>query len=383
MTSIYFFSNSHTAPGEISGGDKKFREIFRRVKVFGKVIITTKFGLDIYQKEAMKADYFLVSKQSKKKNVILTYIMSMANALSLNLKISRGDVLYSTSDFLPDVLPCFIYKLLNQNILWASNIYHIIPPPFQRKGEFVTNLVSFIAQKLSFQLIRRNSDLIFVLNNIIIKQLVDLGFSRDKLFVIGAGIDSAQIYQIPKAQNAEYDACFLGRLHPAKGIFDLIEIWALVVSKNQNARLAIIYAGTNDMYLALMNMIKERNLEANVFMLSLMGTDALSMVKTSKVFIFPSHEEGWGIAVCEAMACGLPVIAWNLPVYREIFPKGMLMIPYGNFERFAETTLKLLENSEFRNSMSKDALNISYQYSWDSVAEREITLIKRSIKMAK
>ena len=126
----------------------------------------------------------------------------------------------------------------------------------------------------------------------------------------------------------------------------------------------------------MLKRIKERNLEANVFMLPLTGDDALSMVKSCKIFIFPSHEEGWGIAICEAMACGLPVIAWNLPVYEEIFPQGMITVPSGNFKRFAEMTLKLLEDSELRHSMSKDALSIASQYSWDKVAGREMALIE-------
>jgi glycosyltransferase involved in cell wall biosynthesis len=383
MTKIYFFANSHFLPGNTStGGIKKFCEILRRVKGFKKVIITSKIGFDIYKKEEIEAKYFLVSKEEKEKNVILTYLINMTNALWLNLEISKGDVLYCTSDFLPDVLPAFVYKLRNWNTPWVANIYHVIPPPFQRDGRVVTNFTSFLAQRLSFQMIRRNSDLIFVLNSIIVKQLVELGFPKDRIYVTGAGVDLAHINQISKVEKAEYDACFLGRLHPVKGIFDLVDIWELVVSKKENARLAVIYAGTEDMTLALMKRIKERKLEANIFMLPLTGDDALSMVKSSKVFIFPSHEEGWGIAVCEAMACGLPVIAWNLPVYREIFPQGMITVPFGNFKRFAEMTLKLLEDSELRHSMSKDALGIASKYSWDKVAGREMALIE-SLKLQK
>ena len=377
MTKIYFFANAHYVPRATStGGIKKFLEILRRVKEFEKVIITSKIGFDIYIKEKIKAKYFLVSKAEKEKNVILTYLVNMTNSLGLNLDVSKGDVLYTTSDFLPDVLPAFVYKLRNWNTHWVANIYHIIPLPFQRDGHIGTNFLSFLAQRLSFQLIKRNSSLIFVLNSIIAQQLVELGFSKDRIYVTGAGVDLAHINKISKAEKAEYDACFLGRLHPVKGIFDLIEIWELVVSKKKNARLAIIYAGAEDLTLAMLKRIKERNLEANVFMLPLTGDDALSMVKSCKIFIFPSHEEGWGIAICEAMACGLPVIAWNLPVYEEIFPQGMITVPSGNFKRFAEMTLKLLEDSELRHSMSKDALSIASQYSWDKVAGREMALIE-------
>ena len=375
MEKIYFFANCHSSPGETSGGDKKFREILRRVKGFEKVIITSKFGFDIYKKEGIKAKYFLVSKEKKKKNIFLSYFIGMTNSLFLNLEISKGDILYSTSDFLPDVLPAFVYKLRNTNAKWVANIYHVIANPTQRRGPFVTNLVSFLTQRLSFQLIKRRSDLIFVLNKSIVEQLAKLGFPKNKICVTGAGINLAHINQIPKIKEAQYDACFLGRLHPAKGIFDLIEIWKLVVSKKESARLAIIYAGSKDLELALMKKIREENLEANVFMLPLTGDDALRVVKSSKIFVFPSHEEGWGIAICEAMACGLPVVAYDLPVFREIFKQGIITVPLNDIRRFSEEVIDLLEDDGKRFALSKKAEVQASKYDWDDVASRELLLM--------
>ena len=112
-------------------------------------------------------------------------------------------------------------------------------------------------------------DLIFVLNKGIVKQLVKLGFPENKIYVTGAGINFENINSIKNGRESLYDACFLGRLHPSKGIFDLVELWKLVVSKRGKGRLAIIYAGSKDLELALMKKIKEEKLEANILMLPL------------------------------------------------------------------------------------------------------------------
>lgn len=68
--------------------------------------------------------------------------------------------------------------------------------------------------------------------------------------------------------------------------------------------------------------------------------------RESKVFIHPSHEEGFGVAPLEAQACGLPVVAWNLPVYQEVFPKGMIKVEMGDIKRFADKVLDLLNNKK-------------------------------------
>jgi glycosyltransferase involved in cell wall biosynthesis len=295
--------------------------------------------------------------------------------------MKRLALVYSPSDFLWDSFPAFVWKLRSRNkkCKWVQAIFHLIPPPTQRGGLFITNLISFSAQRLSFNLIKRDADLIFVLNYMIKSQLVKLGFSKDRIYVIGAGINLSQIDEIQRAEGVNYDACFLARLHPTKGIFDLIEIWKLIVSKKKSASLAIIYVGSKDLESALARRIKEENLNSNVFMLPLTGKDALSVVKSSRVFVFPSHEEGWGIAIAEAMACGLPVVAYDLPVYREVFTQAIVTVPLNNITRFSDEVLSLLENDEKRHILAEKGRAQVSVYDWDSVAATEFSLMEKEL----
>jgi len=66
------------------------------------------------------------------------------------------------------------------------------------------------------------------------------------------------------------------------------------------------------------------------------------VLKSSKIFILPSYNESWALVVCEAMACGLPVVAYDLPVFEEVYKKGMILIPIGDIDKFAGAILKLL-----------------------------------------
>ncbi len=373
---IIFFFNSFVT---LSGGDIRLIEVAKRIHSFDKIVVTSPKGKRVCETNELDAKYLLTADKSDRlfKNVFLAYFIRTVHALFLKLRFSGQNILYSSSDFLPDVFPAFVLKSTNKNFKWVQEIYHLIPTPTRREGPFITNLLSFTAQRFSLNLIKRNADSIFVLNNLIRTQLVKLGFSENKIFVTGAGINFDTIGQVQPAEGTIYDACFLGRLHKSKGIFDLIEIWKLVTSKKKNAKLAVIYVGPKDLESAMIKKIQNTGLNSNVFMLPVTGNKALSVVKSSRVFVFTSHEEGWGIAIAEAMACGLPVVAYDLPVYREIFPQGMIRVPLNDIKRFSEETLNLLENDETRNILGKKGQTQVTIYDWSHVAARELSVMDR------
>jgi glycosyltransferase involved in cell wall biosynthesis len=72
------------------------------------------------------------------------------------------------------------------------------------------------------------------------------------------------------------------------------------------------------------------------------------ILSRSKLFVFPSVEEGWGIAVAEALAVGTPVVAYDLPVYRSVFGEQLHPVPLkdvGNLVHVVERLLNKYETS--------------------------------------
>jgi glycosyltransferase involved in cell wall biosynthesis len=370
---VYCFFNSFFG---VAGGEIRFAEIFKRTPYFDKIIITPALGEQFLCEKGLHASYVQTTKEGKLSNVMLTYLKRIISVFNSKIIINDDDIIYTTSDFLPDTLPALYFSMKNKKTKWVANIYHIIPPPIQRGGPFIRNFVSFITQRISLQFIKYNSDLIFVLNNGIVEQLVKSGFQRDRIHVIGAGINLTHIHNIPQ-DKVKYDACFLGRLHSSKGIFDLIDIWKTVVSKNNLAKLAIIYTGQSEIESTLIKKLKKENLNNNISMLPLTGDKAMHSVKCSKIFIFPSHEEGWGIAMCEAMACGLPVVAYDLPVYREIFTQGVITVKLKDIQRFSEVITDLLNNEQKRVTLGKEAEVQASKYDWSDVASKERIYIEK------
>ncbi len=359
------FINAYTEG--MSGGDLRFIEVTKRINDFEKIVITSSSGRKTCEARGLSAGYLITTKEERFRNVFFTYILRMIKAVFLKSAIQNKDILYSSSDFFPDVFPALIWKLKNRKVIWIQLIFHLIPSD---------RLISHYAQKFSFFFIKRFADLVIVDNCLLKEELVTQGFDAKDIEVNPPGINTGYFKDIKSVKEKSYDACFLGRLHPSKGIFDLIDIWKLVLKKNQNAKLAIIGGGNERLEDELKKKIMDANLEHHIAIMGHLEDDkAFGIVKSSKVFISPSHEEGFGIAILEGMACGLPVVAWDLPVYREVFPKGIIRVPTGNIEEFAGSILNLLEDSEFYLKISKEARATSLRYDWNKIVKRELELI--------
>jgi len=352
----------------VSGGDVAFIEIFRRLNHYKKIVVTSLLGKRLCESKGLYVDYLITTKEQNFKNIILTYIKRILKALLLKIDISEGDILYSTSDFLPDVTPAFVRKISKRKVRWVQRIFHLIPS---------NRIIPHYVQKISFLFIKNFADLIIVDNNILKKELIVKGFPKEKIVVSYLGVNIKYLQNFEECLKKTYDAVFLGRLHPSKGIFDLIKIWKSVIKTKPEFKLAVIGSGDVKIVEKFKMEIIRGKLQNNIFLLGYLSDDkAFKVLKSSKIFVFPSYEEGFGIAVAEAMAYGLPVVAWDLPVFGEVFPKGILRIPMGEFEKFAKSILELVKNENLYKKLTTEAKEIIQHFDWDVVAERELNLIE-------
>ncbi|HEY5587879.1 MAG TPA: glycosyltransferase family 4 protein, partial [Candidatus Paceibacterota bacterium] len=233
-------------------------------------------------------------------------------------------------------------------------------------------------QKFSF-IFTRKADYIININTQVRDYLISSGFDKNKIIINTPGIDYNYFKNLEVKKNEnKYDATFLARLNPSKGIFDLIDIWNVVVSDVKNAKLAIIGGGSNEIKNKLKEKIIEKKLENNIDILGFLeNNDSFSLIKNSNIFLFPSHEEGFGIAIAEAMACGVPVISWDLSVYDEIFENNIIQIKENNINMFAEDIIKLLKNENEKNNIIIKANNFVKKYDWEKISENHFEILNK------
>jgi glycosyltransferase involved in cell wall biosynthesis len=86
----------------------------------------------------------------------------------------------------------------------------------------------------------------------------------------------------------------------------------------------------------------------------------------------PSLQEGFGIVLLEAMAAGLPIVAFDLPVYREFMDdRCAIFVPKLDVVGMAEAIGQLLADEKCRQQMATYNQRRAQQFTWASVAQRK------------
>jgi glycosyltransferase involved in cell wall biosynthesis len=123
----------------------------------------------------------------------------------------------------------------------------------------------------------------------------------------------------PALQDGKF-LLFLGRIHPKKGCDILIDAFASLAHESPDLKL--VFAGPDQTN--WVPRIKERSTKLNIqdriiWAGMVSGETKWGAFNCADAFVLPSHQENFGIAVVEAMACGLPVlISDKVDIWREI-----------------------------------------------------------------
>lgn len=365
---ILAFMNSYSS-GK-SGGDVIFSELVPYFSKYSEVtIVTSELGRKTILEYCKDVNFIITDKRKYFKNIIITYFFRGLKALSLFAKLNNTDILYGTSDFLPDVFPIFFYKLFSRKIVWIQCMFLVINKD---------HIISHYAQKMSFFLMKILCDKTIVLNNEDKDYLIEIGFNEKRVEVVYPPINLKNIQNV-KCKNDiyNYDAVFFARLTKYKGVYDLIEIWDLVVKSINNATLAIIGAGDITIINKIKDMIKIKKLEANVRLLGFIGNDdeRFSIVKSSKILAYPSHEESFCLSIAESIALGTPVVAYDLPVYQQIYGNSITYAKLLDINDFSNKIIKLLNDESLLTYHSKLGLEVVKKYNIENCAKKEMLIM--------
>ncbi len=353
-----------------SGGRNRFLNIFKRMKGVEVTVLTSLLGKRFLKKEGLKARYLLTTCEKKRRSLILTYFLrTVFGVFKLFFIKKEWDIVYGQSEILPNVLPVLALKLKGK-VRWVQPVHHIYGNWRERPGFWLRNLVSCKAQDLSLFLVRFFSDRV-VASSLVKKELEKRGFDPEKVVVNSNGVAFSRLNSFPPA-GEEFDAFYLGRVHPVKGVLDLPVVWEKVVEEKRGAKLGLIGKGERRFVEKLKQKIKKKGLEGKIEVFGFLeDKKAFSLLAGGKAFLFPSYEEGFGLAALEAQAVGLPVVAWNLPAYEDTFKKGMVKVKKGRTGEFSQKVIFLLENEEERRKLSRRARENAEKHDWRKISSRE------------
>jgi len=275
--------------------------------------------------------------------------------------IKQADYIYSVSDFYPDFFPAFIAKTINPKIIWIAGFYLFIPYPFSRinpyKGKLrVKGALYWLMQIPSYLIGRFKADIFFITSKPDISK-----FPNKKVIVIQGGVDTkpseAFLKKNKLTEKKKYDAVFIGRFHPQKGVLELIDIWKNVIKNKPNSKLIMI--GNGSLEKQVKSKISKLKLKNNIKLIGFLdGPEKFKIFKQSKIVVHPAIYDSGGMAAAEAMAWGLPGVSFDLEALKTYYPKGMIKTKCFDLNKFSNNIISLLNDENKYQKLSKDARNL-------------------------
>ena len=163
---------------------------------------------------------------------------------------------------------------------------------------------------------------------------------------------------------------FLGRMdEPRKGLPVLLRAFEILAPGRPGLRLLI--GGTGDVDEARGRLPEELRMSA-VFLGELSEEDKVRLLHSVDVFCSPNTGgESFGIVTAEAMAAGLPIVASDIPAFRDVLRGGQAgeLFAAGDPDDLARVTARLLDDPARRAELSVAALDAVADYDWATVAQ--------------
>jgi glycosyltransferase involved in cell wall biosynthesis len=104
------------------------------------------------------------------------------------------------------------------------------------------------------------------------------------------------------------------------------------------------------------------------------NTDLPAIYAQSRLFLYPSLRESFGIPLIEAMACGVPVITSNTSSMPEIAGDAALLVDPFKPGEIADAMEKIYDNSGLQSEMIKAGIEQAAKFSWRAMAEQVLEI---------
>ena len=283
-----------------------------------------------------------VGRVSGQLRLLLDFGRRFARTMRLLSEVQPDDIAYGVSEYWFDTIPVMRCRARCKAFhlgMMAPRLREVI---FKSRADVTTlRLPAFyfwLSQQFSGRLFRFCRGSVITYPHPEIKNyLMKFGHPESALWYIPNGSDAALADRVPP-QPKQFDLVWMGRVHPQKGIDDLRATFTWLKQQMPDFR-AVVIGKSQD---KLEPVVNRMGLQPNVTFSGLVSEEEkFRLLKSSRVFVMPSRYESWGIVVGEALASGVPVVAYDLPCYRPVF---------GDFVRY----VKCFDSDSFKRAVEDE-----------------------------
>jgi glycosyltransferase involved in cell wall biosynthesis len=214
----------------------------------------------------------------------------------------------------------YFENLKTKDIQLIGMIHDLIPI---LDSDFNNNHQEFLSNKI-FNLVKESCALLTVaksteqeIKNFFLNKQLDL----PKLLGIPLGLSLEQHIHLSSSHSkisSPYFVMIVAGFEPRKNLFLMLQIWKKLAAKHQSQAPKLLVMGMLKKYPHLPNVLQSDNLKNLVEFANPSDEELQIYLKHARALLFPSFAEGFGLPLIEALGLGVPVIASDLDVFKEI-----------------------------------------------------------------
>lgn len=283
----------------------------------------------------------------------------------LPLKIRTGgyDVLLNLTNSAPVLFSCRVPQVLLihdagfRNTAWFSN--------------FFSSYLSWVIATAA----KRGARLVTV-SQTSARQLAEILPDAEPVSVVPNDSDEPPAGVAAKKFNYRY-GLFIGSLNPRKNISGAIAgFQKFSTSRRDDVRLHIV-GGENSIYAALPPNLRDC---PNVIFQGFVGdAEKWALLKGAEFLLLPSFLEGFGLPVLEAFKAATPVVASDIPVFRELFEDAVEYVDPHSAEDIGRGIREVVENRDKRARLIAAGQSMVKRFSWKSAAEKYVQILEETV----
>ena len=225
----------------------------------------------------------------------------------------------------------------------------------------------------------KKADVIVTDSDTIRREAVEkLQVPEDRVLSVHIGVDHELFRPIPKDSLAEfrkranlpesYVLC-VGSLEPRKNLTGLLDAWTSLPRRITDKHKLILISNAGWENENIMEKIRKGKdsvcLRANV-----PNCDLPYYYNLAEFVVYISLYEGFGLPPVEAMACGTPVLASDIPTHKEVLGDAAMYVEPKNTKAIAECLETMLTAPPERKKAAEKCIERASLYSWENAARR-------------
>ncbi len=284
----------------------------------------------------------------------------------------------------------------NYDLVIYPAVSKVFPFTFIKNGIAIVNTVlSSSAEKMNFlhrKFLKRGLSKVKVIiagSDFIKNDLIELGLPKEKIQVIHNGIDHKLFFPKPVADDEAVEVSPFSIKRPYfiygsklsdknKKHHELIKAFEIFKKKTGLPHRLVLAGEEGEATKEIHDYVFKSEYATDIFLTGFFPHESFATLYTgAEALLFPAVNEGIGLPVLEAMACGIPVLCSKSGVLKEIGGNAPLYFNPDKPEEIADAMERIINDSELKVKMIDLGLIQAGKFNWEESVKQLIALIKK------